>query len=133
MRRRDRVVPQLLVGLLVAGVALLLLLLLWAVVRFGLVSPRRTRGATGRLRAPDAAAVGRVCGFPLPPAVAAFYRESDLVERTEFTLVDAAASPPARWSVGGFVPLTAADVREWRVVSGVPGVPIANDGDKGTY
>jgi hypothetical protein len=123
--------------ILAASLAMLLvcvaLFVLWAIIRFGVVSARRTRGAAERLRRPDAGGVERVCGFGLPPALAAFYRESDLVERGEFAFIDGAVSPPARWFVGGFIPLAAQDVREWRVISGVPGVPIADDGDKGIY
>lgn len=126
-------VQKVLVASFVALFVGALLLLLWAIVRFGFVSARRTRGAAGRLRDPDPAAVERVVGFAPPPALAAFYRESDLAARTEVTLVDGAASPPARWFVGAFIPLAAPDVREWRAVSGVPGVPVATDGDKGTY
>ncbi len=39
-----------------------------------------------------------------------------------------------RWEIGGFVPLTARDVREARTVHGVrDGLPFADDADKGVY
>jgi len=106
---------------------------LWAIVRFSILSSRRTRGASARLRRPDLAGVERLCGFPLPPDLASFFLEDPMVERAEFQLVDTTKDPPIRWDIDGFFPLTPTDVREWRTISRVPGVPIAGDFDKGTY
>ncbi len=62
------------------------------------------------------------------------YRESEWIERLEFELVDVRGTPPRRWSIGAFVPLTVRDVREARIVHRVgDGIPIADDMDKGCY
>jgi hypothetical protein len=110
-----------------------LLGLLWAMVRFGVIGCARTRGARERLRQPDAAGVSALCGVVLSPDVEALYRDSALVEGSDLALVDERATPPVRWPVEQFIPLTPRDVREWRTITGVPGVPIAIDSDKGCY
>jgi hypothetical protein len=68
----------------------------------------------------------------LPRLLEEFYRSSGLVECFEFYLAPPGAGHP-RWYIAHFVPLTSRDVAEWLKVTGVPGIPIALDGDKGTY
>jgi hypothetical protein len=119
----------LLSALIVGGSVLLLLVF----ARFSLVSSVRNRGSRSRLRTPDLEGVERECGFALPRELAQIYRDAPFIERLEFELVDTSRDPPPRWPIGRFNPLTAADVREWRSISGVPGVPIADDMDKGVY
>lgn len=111
----------------------LLLLLLYRIIRMSLISPMKTKGARGRLRSPDAAAVARVVGFAPPPALVDLYRHSPLIDRQEFSLIDRSQEPPARWPIGEFIPLTAVDTTENVTVFGVSGIPIADDLDKGVY
>jgi hypothetical protein len=61
------------------------------------------------------------------------YREAHFIDMSEFELIDTSQSPPAAWTIGSFKALTAPVVREWRAISGVPGVPLADDIDKGVY
>lgn len=79
------------VGMAFVGV---LLLVLWSIVRFSIISPLRTRGAAERLRHPDVPGVERVCGFRLPRELGDFYAHSPLVDMTEFYLVDGRAAKP---------------------------------------
>jgi hypothetical protein len=109
------------------------LLLLGAIIRFSIISGLRTKSAPMRLRNPNLSGVEQVCGFSLPSDLASFFEEMAFIERTEFELVDDSKTPPRVWPIGSFIPLTPRDVRESRKVSGVPGVPIAGDLDKGTY
>jgi len=85
------------------------------------------------LRQPNAQAVEQVCGFPVPQELVDLYAHAQFVERVEFELVDATKDPPMAWPIGQFIPLCATDAKEWRVISGVPGVPIAADLNKGMY
>lgn len=114
---------------LVAG----LLALLYAIVRFSIISPAKTRGAANRLRSPQADGIGAIVGFAPSPALVGFYREAPFIESIEFYLVDRSKTPPAVWPIGAFSPLTPQDVRENRTVVPVDGIPIADDMDKGTY
>lgn len=120
---------------LVALVAVgLMVLLLGAIIRFSVISPLRTRGNRARLRQPDADGVAEICGFQPPSDLVELYRTDPLVERVELQLVDERHRPARRFDVGAFIPLTPKDVREACAVHGVrDGIPIADDGDKGTY
>jgi hypothetical protein len=110
------------------------ILLLAAILRFSVVSAARTRGAEARLRNPDVDGVAEVCEFALSADLSALFREAPFITRTEFALVDNHHSPPRRWEVGGFIPLTKRDVKEARLVHRVrDGIPIATDLTKGTY
>ncbi len=111
----------------------LLLLGLGAMIRFAFISPRRTKGARQRLRRPDVRGLEALCGFSAPPELVTFYKESPFVERTEFSLLDPSKTPPKEWRIGTFEPLTRIDTRELLKASGVPGIPIAIDLEKGTY
>ena len=108
-----------------------LLLVLGAIVRFSFVSARRTRNSSSRLRTPDVAGLGQVGGLQPPTDLDPFYREERFVEKTEFYLVDPGSR--ARWFIEAFLPVTPRDTKEWRKVSGVAGIPIAIDQDKGVY
>ena len=120
-----------LVAVLLVG---FLLFLLGAIVRLSIISPRRTRGGGARLRDPDPAGVQTVCGFSPQPELVQMYRDSPIVTLAEAYLVDRSKTPPKAWFIGGFSPLTAADVLERRKISGVTsGIPIADDLGKGTY
>lgn len=111
-----------------------LLVVLWAIMRFSIISPWKTKGAAGRLRSPEPAGVADLCGFPPPPELVELYLRAPFAERFEFELVDGGRQPPTSWPIGEFVPLTPLDVREARAVSGAKdGIPIAYDLDKGTY
>lgn len=120
---------------LAAAVAVgLMVLLLGAIVRFSVISRLRTRGGRARLRQPEADGVAEVCGFRPPSDLVELYRTDPLVERVELQLVDERHRPPRRFDVGAFIPLTPRDVREARAVHGVhDAIPIADDGDKGSY
>jgi hypothetical protein len=114
--------------------ALPLLVVLWAIVRFSIVSPLRVRGASARLRKPDAKGVERICGFCPPDDLVQFYLRSPLVTREEVSLLDRSSATPKEWFVGSFFPLTAIDAAENLRVFGVSGViPIADDQAKGVY
>ena len=62
--------------------------LLVAILRFTIVSDRRTRGAEGRLRYPNATEVAGIVGFPPPADLVAFYERAPFLDRKEFQLVD---------------------------------------------
>jgi hypothetical protein len=120
--------------LLLIVVSVPLLLILWAIVRFSIVSSVRTAGATQRLRSPDLAGASQAVGFAVPLELEEFFRNSPLVEKQECTLVDMASEPPRKWSLGGFYPLTRRDVSERLKIVGLRGVlPIASDLDKGVF
>jgi hypothetical protein len=119
--------------LLAAVVVGIGLLLLGAIFRFSIISSLRARKSRPLLRTPDLEGVQQVCGFQLPVELARLYREAPFIEQAEFALVDTSKHPPAHWTVGAFNALTPAAVREARAVSGVSGVPIADDLDKGVY
>jgi hypothetical protein len=109
-------------------------LLLWAVVRFSIVSSRRMKGAEDRLRSPDPTGVETVCGFRPSADLVDLYRNAPMMTRSELILVDHSSDSARTWSIGGFFPLTAPDVSEMRAVTGVrDGIPIADDMEKGTY
>ncbi|HUL59023.1 MAG TPA: hypothetical protein VLU43_07105 [Anaeromyxobacteraceae bacterium] len=117
-------------GVIVAGG----LLFLGVIVRFSIVAPWHARGAARRLRQPDIGGVVAVCGFAPPPELVDLYRTAPFLERNEFQLVDARRTPPARWEIYGFYPLSRGDLREARTAHRVrDGIPIASDGDKGCY
>jgi hypothetical protein len=61
------------------------------------------------------------------------YQYDRFVEESEFCLLDTSQTPPVRWWVNGFIPLTRLDTQEWKTITGVPGVPIATDIEKGAY
>jgi hypothetical protein len=109
------------------------LLVLGAILRFSVLSQWRLRGSRQLLRSPDLDSVQRICGFTIPLALDRMYREASFIDKSEFELVDTSASPPTAWTIGAFNALTPPAVREWRSISGVPGVPLADDLDKGVY
>src|SRR5438128_582874 len=113
------------------GLVIMCLGTLWAIIRFSFISGRRTRGEKQRLQVPDAAGVERLAGIPIPIELIEFYRKSDVIGRTEFHFVDLSQTPPKGWFIGGFVPLTPIDTKEHRMISKIPGVPIATDLDGG--
>jgi hypothetical protein len=106
---------------------------LYPFIRYGVISPRRTRGAEQRLRHPDSAGIERICGFAPSPELVAFYQKAPFIELSEFSLLDRSATPPVEWEVFEFIPLRQVDVSENRKISNVDGIPIAYDGSKGTY
>lgn len=112
-----------------------LLWFLWIVLRASVISPWLTRGAPERLRRPMPREVEAVCGFPPPPELLRLYTVSPLVGRAlEFDLLDRSREPAPRWTISGFYPLTARDLREARSIHGVrDGIPIAGDLNKGVY
>jgi len=109
------------------------LMVLFAIVRFSIISPARTRGADRRLRHPQPDGIEQICSFSPSPGLVDFYRNADVIERTEFYFVDESKQPAAAWFIGGFTPLTPQDVRERVKIVRVDGIPIADDLDKGVY
>ncbi len=106
--------------------------LLWAIIRFSVIGPRRSRGWQKRLRKPQVSEIESKWDVHLPPALETLF-QSSVVERFEFYL-----APPgtdrARWYyVSRFIPMTERDVSEWIATTKVPGIPIALDAGKGTY
>lgn len=111
-----------------------LVALLIAIIRFSLISPRRVRGAEARLRHPEPRGIQALVGFEPPALLVEFFKNSRLVEETEFYLADNAVDPPKSWFIGGFTPLTRTDVAEQLKISGLSRViPIATDSGKGIY
>ena len=106
-------------------------LVLWAIVRFSIVSPRRTRGWRDRLRKPNLSEVESQWNLRLPRSIESFFH-GDLVELSELYF-----SPPGadevRWYVAHVIPFTSRDLSEWSKITRVQGLPIAVDGSKGTY
>lgn len=120
-----------LVALLLAGVVVAVLA---TIMRFSIISSWRLRNARKRLRRPDPSSVERVCAFAPPPTLITFYRDSPLIDRVEFALVDRRQEPPRKWVIGGFYPLTGRDASEQRKTHGLTmGIPIADDLAKGVY
>lgn len=108
-----------------------LLYLLWAIIRFSIVAPFRTRNAAARLRQPDPGGIEALVGFPVPAALVEFYASWPHLGKTEYYLVN--PSTGRSWFIGGFQPLSRVDAKEMISASRVPGLPIAGDMDKGTY
>ena len=119
--------------LFAAGAITLLVAVLWAILRFSVLSPRRLRNAQLRLRFPKVAELSRWSGIAIPPALEAAYRTDSRIEKSEFALVDPCVVPPKRWEIGHFIPLSVSDAMEWQKISGATGVPIATDLGKGVY
>jgi hypothetical protein len=109
------------------------LFLIYSIVRYSIISPWLTRGDRQRLRTPVVDGVERACGFEPSTDLVRFYATCPFVERMEFYLVDRAATPPASWEMGAFIPLHIRDIRESQKIMRVPGIPMATDMDKGTY
>lgn len=118
---------------LALGLVLGLLVLLGAIVRFSVISTHRTRRAKDRMRTTDSVGVARVVGFDPPPAMIRFFAESPAVLAQDLVLVDEAPTSRATWEIAHFIPMTQDDVREWRAITGVDGLPFAVDPGKGTY
>ncbi len=111
-----------------------LIAILWAIVRFSIVSPKRTAGAATRLRAPDLIGAAKAAGFHPPPEIEEFYLESPLVEMQECVLIDSSKQPPREWPLARFFPISEVDVAERLAVAGLSGVlPIASDLEKGVF
>jgi hypothetical protein len=108
------------------------LALLWAIVRFSIISPMRTRGADRRLRKPQPQEVEAKWKVNLPSSLVPLFREHPIVEKSEFYLAPDASDRDRLLYVYSFIPLTVLDVSEAKKSSGVPGIPIAFE-DKGTY
>jgi hypothetical protein len=121
-------------GFLVAIAFLgLMLLVLWSIVRFSIISPWLTRGADRLLRSPDIRGVERLCGFGLPDDLQRLFRSTAFVEMAEFSLVDPESRQAEVWQINGFIPLIPKSVREWQKIAACQEVPIATDYDKGVY
>ena len=103
------------------------------IIRFSIISPRRTRGGKNRLGDPKLSEVEAVCGFPLDKEWETFYREAPFIDKNDLTLIDPTQTPVKPWLISGFCPLTGKDTKEQRAISGVAGVPIAYDLSKGVY
>ncbi len=117
------------------GIILFCLILLWFIVRFSIVSERRTHGWQKRLRQPEVDLVAAHWQLQLPVGLASFYRNSDVIELAEFFLTDSTTSGSVKWFIYKFIPFTIVDLSEWIKITGVPGLPIATGGDdnKSTY
>ena len=57
----------------VGGITCILLILLWVIIRFAIITPMRTRGADRRLRKPQPAEVEKKWRIKLPAALVQFY------------------------------------------------------------
>jgi hypothetical protein len=110
-----------------------LLITLWGIIRFAIISPIKTKGARDRLRKPNISGVKALCGFEPSTELVDFYTNCKFTEKMEFSLEDQSQTPSKKWFIGEFFPLTALDVKENLIISRVPGIPIADDMNKGTY
>jgi hypothetical protein len=118
-----------LVGLVFAAGCIVVLLM---IVRFSIISPWLTRKAGERLHNPNRAEVEKKWNIKLPAALETLYA-SKLVESAEIYLAAPGADAQSSRHFYKFFPMTARDLSEQMKVTGVPGLPIASDGDKGTY
>lgn len=107
--------------------------LLWIMIRFAIISGIKTKGAAGRLRCPDPDGVTAICGFRPSAELIEFYRTSDLLDKHEFHFVDTRPSKPKGWFIGSFIPIAPVDTKEELKISGVRGLPIADNCDGGVY
>ena len=105
--------------------------LLWASIRFGVISNQRTRGWQNRLRQPQLEEVAAHWNVTLPAALETFYRETSWIERGEFRLARSASPSESRWHVHSFIPLTVRDLKQWIAITDAPGLPLATGGDDG--
>lgn len=113
-------------------VGLLLLVLLWAVFRFSIVSPLITSGGDDDLQTPDCLGVERLLGRRLPFGTAEFYSRTSFVPLKEFRLIGPTSTSKV-WEIGQFLPLTPRHVKENQKIHGVSDLPLATDSDKGVY
>jgi hypothetical protein len=108
------------------------LLLLRAILRFSIISPRRTRGWKNRLHQPNLPEVESTWKVQLPRSLESLF-QSNIVELSEVYLSPAGIGGSARWYVARFIPFTSRDLAEWIKITSVPGFPLAIDGDEGVY
>jgi len=125
-------IQQIIAIVVVAAITFGCFHLLWGIVRFAIVSPRRTRGWQSRLRKPRLAEIESKWGVRLPSELESFF-QTGVVERSEFYLAPSGSDRSRWWYIAHFIPLTARDVSEWIASTSVPGIPIALDAGKGTY
>jgi hypothetical protein len=109
------------------------LCLLWIIIRFAIISDIKTKGARDRLRFPDPEGVAGICGFRPGEDLVEFFKTAEVIIEQEFHFIDTRPSPPKGWFIGSFIPISPTDTKEWRKVSGVPGLPIADNCDGGIY
>ncbi len=110
-----------------------ILAVLCVYIRFGIISEYRTRGWKDRLPHPRLEEVEVRWGIRLPRQLEALYRVGGIAELAEVYLAPPGPGPSRRWFVAFFIPLTVRDLEEWIKIANVPGLPVAVDGDKGTY
>jgi hypothetical protein len=110
-----------------------LLYFLWIIIRFAFISDIKTKGAKQRLRIPDPDGVASICGFRPTRELVEFFQSADVIECLEFHLVDTRTTPPKGWFIGSFIPISPIDATEWRKITHLPGLPIADDCDGGVY
>ena len=107
--------------------------LCWGVIRFGLVSDRRLRGARKYLRTPDIETISRLVGKTSQDEVVAFYETAPWLEGTEIALAESLAEGARVWEIGEFIPPTHGAIGEWQAILGLTDLPLATDQDKGYY
>jgi hypothetical protein len=121
---RDILGPCLVIGL----TGPILIAVIWSYIRWGIVSEWRTRDEWTRLRDPRLEELEAEWGIKLPDVLADFYRTSEVLDRSEFYFVPPGVKRP-RWFIVGFYPLTKVFAAEFIKATGLPGIPIANDGN----
>jgi hypothetical protein len=124
----NQIIPLVVSAAFLAGC----IFVLWAIIRFSIISPRRTRGWQQRLSKPNLAEVESKWDIRLPRSLELLF-QSDLVRQTECYLAPPGGDETTRWYIAQFIPITSQDLSEWIKVTRVPGIPIAIDGSKGTY
>jgi hypothetical protein len=105
---------------------------IWAFVRFSVIGAWRTPNASSRLGHPHLDEVSAEFGVSLPNVLDRFYRKDDRVRRSDFYMRPPGVESP-QWYIACFISLTRIDINEWLAATGMPGIPLAIDGDKGTY
>jgi hypothetical protein len=125
---RDALVPYLVIVVIGPILIAFLWFVIWFFVRWELVSERRTRSEWKRLRDPHLEELEAEWSITLPDELAGFYRTSEVIDRCEFYFVPPGVERP-RWFIMGFYPLTRVFAAELIKLTGLPGIPIANDGD----
>ncbi len=112
--------------------AFVCLAVLWAIIRYSFISGRRTHGWQRRLHHPTIAEVEANWKLSLPASLESLYR-SEFVDCSECYLAPRDSDRAGWWYLAHFIPLTVRDVSEWLAIVNVPGIPIAIDGNKGSY
>lgn len=103
--------------------------LIWAIIRFSLLGRLKGTRRDRSLADQDPAGMSSVFGISISPSVAARYRMLD--DPYAPRVFNGEPGGGAVIAVSQLIPMNPVAVREWRKITGVPGIPIALDYAKG--